>query len=152
MVGGVEELGNAQCCLYNIDGGGGGDDVPLVPLVTFTSCYYHDLRSNHVIFQESMIKSTCKLVYKGYNGLGPDSLNEMFTPYQANRSLRSDDHLMTNTVPCRTQFGDESMRSRGSKYWNTLPTELKQSTTMDNFKGKIKTYTLNVSEYRNNIA
>ena len=41
----------------------------------------------------SMKKACCKIIYKGFYDLGPDSLNQMFQLYVPERVLSSEDEL-----------------------------------------------------------
>ncbi len=89
----------------------------------------------------SMMKTTCKLVYRGLYKQGPKPLNDMFTLYCPSRELRSSTALMCDITRCKTQFGMKNVRVRGSMYWNMLPYDIKASISIDNFKQNIKKYT-----------
>ena len=87
-----------------------------------------------------MAKASCKMVYKGFYDLGPESFNNMFNLYVPERSLRSCDELRIEPRKCYTTFGQKSLAVRGSNYWNLLPVQLKGSESPESFKKGIKSY------------
>ncbi len=88
----------------------------------------------------SMIKTTCKLVYRGFHNMGPPALNDMFQEYTPARDLRSCDQTLVEIPRCRSEFGWRNVRVRGGYYWNSLPQELKTCKTIDQFKRQMKSY------------
>jgi hypothetical protein len=71
----------------------------------------------------------------------PPYLAGLITPYIPQRSLRSQSALLL-TVPSVSlkSFGERSFAFAGPKTWNSLPLEIRKSTTLTTFKSKLKTY------------
>ena len=88
-----------------------------------------------------MMKTCCKIVYRGLNNMGPPAINDMFEYYTPSRELRSGEALLATVQRCKTQFGTKNLRIRGPSYWNQLPHSIKCSTSIDTFKQNIKAYT-----------
>ena len=88
----------------------------------------------------SMMKTTCKLVYRGLNNMGTVSLNEMFTFHCPVRELRSSSVLTCETKRCRMQLGTKNVGVRGATYWNMLPYYIKSSSSVDSSKENIRKY------------
>ena len=87
-----------------------------------------------------MIKATCKMTYKGFYNLGPDSLNNMFCLYVPKRSLRSEDELRITVPRCYICFGQRNFVAHGGNYWNMLPLDIKSCTSPESFKLALKRY------------
>jgi hypothetical protein len=71
----------------------------------------------------------------------PPYLADLITPYVPQKSLRSQSALLL-TVPSVSlkSFGERSFAFAGPKTWNSLPLEIRKSTTLTTFKSKLKTY------------
>lgn len=71
----------------------------------------------------------------------PPYLADLITSYVPQRSLRSQSALLL-TVPSVSlkSFGERSFAFTGPKTWNSLPLEIRKSTTLTTFKSKLKTY------------
>ncbi len=91
--------------------------------------------------QTCMMKTTCKLVYKGMYNMGPNVLNEMFVLHEPIRELRSSHTMSCEVARCHTQFGMKNVAVRGARYWNMLPYDIKSSNMPDMFKERVKKYT-----------
>ena len=87
-----------------------------------------------------MIKSTCKMVYKGFYDLGPTAVNDLFILYAPKRELRSGDDLQVVIHKCNTAFGQKNMIYRGCQYWNKPPVAIKASGSPQALKKAIKEY------------
>ena len=74
------------------------------------------------------------IVFKCLNGMGPDYLSSMLNFAHFNHSI----HL----VEPRTfsSFGDRSFQKIAPKLWNELPCNIKNASSLESFKGLLKTY------------
>ena len=81
------------------------------------------------------------LTFKCLNGVGPEYLKDMLTPYQPGRSLRSsNDSLLCIPKTRLASYGDRSFSFIAPKYWNNLPHELRCSNSVSVFKKNLKTF------------
>ncbi len=85
-------------------------------------------------------KSSIKMVYKGFNGLGPDILNKLFTPYKPSRSLRSENQKLILPPKVNTAFATNNFAYRGCFYWNDLSNDLKNSASLSILKNSLKPF------------
>ena len=86
----------------------------------------------------------CLLVHKCIHHTAPLYLQELITPYQPTRRLRStDSHLIKppSVKECRQKrTGERTFRFASAQLWNHLPAHLRTCTNLDNFKSLLKTY------------
>ena len=76
-------------------------------------------------------------MYKIKNHLSPLPMQELFTEKDNKHDLRNKRFWETYNI--RTvSYGTETIRFRGSKTWELVPTEIKESTSLIEFKEKIK--------------
>ena len=79
-------------------------------------------------------------VFKSLHGLNPPCLNDMFTPKQVPYRMR--DSSLLDQSRCRTTtFGLRSISYIGAKLWNDLPSYLKETTYLSDFKMILQTWT-----------
>ena len=79
-------------------------------------------------------------VFKSLHGLNPPCLNDMFTPKQVPYRMR--DSSLLEQSRCRTTtFGFRSISYIGAKLWNDLPSYLKETTCLSDFKMILQTWT-----------
>ncbi len=81
------------------------------------------------------------IAYKSINGNGPEYLSDLILPYVTCYNLRSsDDDIMqvprTNLVSC----GDRAFSKVAPYMWNLLPPDVKNATSVECFKKKLKTH------------
>lgn len=92
------------------------------------------------------IRIDFKLLTYMYNcsvGNAPEYLLELLTLFQTRRSgLRSSTQTNNYVVPFNKNrtFSDRAFGTIGPKLWNELPQEIKESSTIDLFKKRLKTY------------
>ena len=72
--------------------------------------------------------------------LCPQPLNELVVLYVNERELRSNDSLLAIVPKCRTQFGERNFAYRATIIWNSIPYDLKCSSSIDSFKEALKQY------------
>ena len=84
------------------------------------------------------------LSFKAINGLAPQYLVEMFTPIAANPALRRNrsadrGDLIIQTVK-NMSYGRRSFAISGTSFWNSLPVDLRRSSSLTEFKSKLNTH------------
>ena len=84
------------------------------------------------------------LTYKALHGLTPSYLTDMLVPVASNPALcrnRSADHgdLVVPRVK-NTSYGNHSFSIAAPRLWNTLPCELRSSSSATTFPTNLKTY------------
>ena len=77
-------------------------------------------------------------VYKVKNNISPEIMREIFH-FQENENynLRSGTHLASRNMRT-TLFGKETVSNLGAKIWQLLPEELKNASSLQVFKNKLK--------------
>ena len=81
-------------------------------------------------------------MYKIKNHLSPLLMQELFTEKVHQYDLRNKGSWETHNV--RTvKYGSETIRHMGQKTWELVPTEIKESKTVLEFKQKIKRWKTN---------
>ncbi len=103
-----------------------------------TAKLYSDARVDNI--ETCMKKTTCKIVYKGINNMGPPVYEKFFTLSVPNCELRSSEIPNAVVPTCRTKFGEHNVAFRGPIYWNQLPIVLRLSETLDQFKNAVNKY------------
>ena len=80
-------------------------------------------------------------VYKSLNGLCPQYLTNLLEHRKSARSLRSNSQDLLIQPTCKTRTcGDRAFSVCAPKIWNTVPLEIRQSSTVSLFKKKLKTF------------
>ncbi len=78
-------------------------------------------------------------MYKSKHGLSPSFMTEIFPSRQSHYALRNNNEFSIPLV--RTVFrGTETLRFRGPQIWQSLPPFIKNSSSLLEFKKKIKTW------------
>ena len=82
------------------------------------------------------------LTYKSLHGEGPQYLQELITPYKpAREGLRSNNmNLLVRPTTKLKTFAARSFKAAAPELWNTLPTKLKSSSSLLNFRNRLKTH------------
>jgi hypothetical protein len=86
------------------------------------------------------------LCYKSLHGKGPQYLQELLTPYQPARSLRSasSNYLVVPKSNLKT-YGDRAFCVAGPTLWNSLPIKIRNSPSVDVFKKNLKTHLFKIA-------
>ncbi|XDV11838.1 hypothetical protein PO909_000647 [Leuciscus waleckii] len=79
------------------------------------------------------------LVYKSFNGLGPQYIADMLTEYKPNRSLRSLGSYQLEIPKVHSKHGESAFSYYASHSWNQLPEEIRCAPTVVTFKSRLKT-------------
>ena len=80
------------------------------------------------------------LVFKALNGMAPQYLEELCTEYHPTRTLRSSQSNLLVVPKCRVKYGERSFSYAGPKLWNALPGDIRDSTSLTDFKQRLKTF------------
>ena len=81
------------------------------------------------------------LTFKILNNYCPKYLKELVNLYEPARALRSADKMLL-TVPstrCKS-YGDRSFSFVAAKTWNSLPMNVRSSSSLECFKNSLKTF------------
>ena len=113
-------------------------------LLTGTRKYDHItpvLRELHWLPITSRIQyKVTLLVYKTLHGPAPQYLQDLIQYRSARPGLRSAGILLNVPMTRSVTYGDRAFCSIGPTWWNSLPSELKTSPSVDSFKRNIKTH------------
>ena len=87
------------------------------------------------------------LTFKAVHGQGPSYLSELISRRPTPRPGLRSNHSLLLTVPKITSRADKSTADRAfswsaPKLWNSLPEELRNCSSVETFKGKLKTFLL----------
>ena len=99
------------------------------------------LRSLHwlPVVQRCAFK-TALLTFKAIHGLAPSYLCELIRYHSAARDLRSVNDILLDVPRFTSRIGSRAFVVSASTLWNSLPYEIRTSTTISSFKSKLKTY------------
>ena len=79
------------------------------------------------------------LTYKCKNGSAPDYLHELVQHYHPPRKLCSSSKGLLTAVPAHMKFyGQRSFQYASPRLWNSLPNNLKDCATLEQFKSRLK--------------
>jgi hypothetical protein len=79
------------------------------------------------------------LTFKTLNGKGPKYISDLLTLYKPPRSLRSGSQmLLVEPVTNLVTFGGRSFSKAAPQLWNSLPLDIRESKSVEQFKGKLK--------------
>ena len=103
------------------------------------------LRTLHWLPVDQRIKFKVLLcVYKATNGLAPPYINELIMQYASDSdryNLRSsDDTLLLHNPRTSKRYGDMSFHADAPRLWNSLPFNIRNSTSVMVFRKQLKTY------------
>ena len=81
------------------------------------------------------------LAYRHFEGSLPPYLSERLTTYVPARLLRSSsDSLLCTPIPKLKTAGEKAFDYQAAKAWNSLPSEVRQSKSIQSFKKNLKTH------------
>ena len=91
------------------------------------------------IHQKNLQKLAIEM-FKIYTGMAPQIMNEVFPRnYTVNHNLRRHPEFASGAINT-VQYGSESLSFLGPEIWEVLPTDLKNSDSLDSFKSGIKNW------------
>ena len=76
------------------------------------------------------------------NGSVPSYLSGLLTRRSSIHCLNTRNRQDLNIPKCRTSLAQRSFRYRAAKLWNTIPSKVKHSPTLNSFKRSIKNWLL----------
>ena len=119
-------------------------------LVTLTSGRAHItpvLKSLHWLPITARVQyKVLLLVYKALAGLAPQYIRELITEHQPVRQLRSSMQGLLKVPRSKLiTVGDRAFSIYAPKAWNGLPTHVRQSCTVEQFKVNLKTHLFNTA-------
>ena len=86
------------------------------------------------------------IIFKCINFIGPSYLSNLITLYVPNRVLRSTDHFKLCPNRSRTKrYGDRAFSVFAPLLWNSLPLEVRRSSSLSVFKSSVKTHLFNIA-------
>ena len=81
------------------------------------------------------------LTYRALNGQSPTYISDLITVHTATRQgLRSAGQTLLSTPRFNRSWGDRSFANSAPHLWNSLPENIKSSTSLDSFKRLVKTH------------
>ena len=81
------------------------------------------------------------LIYKALNGLGPSYIANSLVKYLPSRTLRSSNAgLLEVPSKSRKKIGDAAFVNYAPVLWNILPIDIREASSLNIFKRKLKTY------------
>ena len=95
-------------------------------------------------FPKRVYYHTCLMVYKGMKGQSPEYITSMLTPVSEyhERQTRSTANNKLHIPRSHTSKYDKAFSITGPRAWNSLPTEIRESTNLFEFKRELKHYLL----------
>ena len=108
----------------------------------------HRFSNNYTgfLFKHALATKLATLTFRHFDGSLPQYLSSRLDIYQPSRSLRSsNDRLLRVHRWKRKSFGYRSFSYQGPVVWNSLPTDLKLSSSLSSFKSRLKTLLLKKS-------
>jgi hypothetical protein len=115
-------------------------------ILSFTPKFNHItpvLRELHWLpVRERITFKILLLCYKCQHGLAPSYLSDLIQPHIPTRDLRSSDPRrgLLFVPRSRMGFGDRSFAVAAPTLWNSLPANIKQSSSINMFKKNLKTH------------
>ena len=100
------------------------------------------LKKCHLLPVDLRIKfKVCVLTFKSFHNLAPVYLQTLITPKSSLESLRihNDKTLLDQSFPLNN-FKNRRFSVAGPKIWNELPKSIREITSINEFKSKLKTY------------
>jgi hypothetical protein len=81
------------------------------------------------------------LTYKALHGSSPSYISSMLNLYKPTRHLRSESQQLLRKPPVSTaSFGHRTFSFAASTLWNKLPFDIKEATSLECFKTRLKTH------------
>ena len=94
-------------------------------------------KDKSVTVHEKHLQLLATEMYKIQNGLAPTILSDLFPLKEDYRRLRSNNNFQTFNVKS-VYFGTETLSFRGPKSWSLVPNHIRNASSLNEFKRKIK--------------
>ncbi len=95
-------------------------------------CHYTTLHIRH-------IKAIASEVFKSLNNLNPNFMSKMLQVKDITYDLR-DSNILCQPKFNNITYGKKTFSYYGIHIWNSLPNNIKESTSLDNFKTMLKAW------------
>ena len=83
------------------------------------------------------------LTWKCVNDKAPSYLQQLIFPYSPARLLRSSNKFLLTVPRTISSYGDRSFSACAPKLWNSLPMNIREATSLEQFKKLLKTHLFN---------
>ena len=81
------------------------------------------------------------LSFKATHNQTPAYIRDLLQPYMPTRSLRSSSKKLFTTATYKNiTYGGRAFSNAAPKLWNSLPLDIRESTSLETFKRKLKTH------------
>ena len=94
-------------------------------------------KDRSVTIHEKNLQLLMTEMFKTINNQSPTFMNEIFPQRNAAYNLRNSNTFTVPTVHT-VKYGTETVRYRGQRIWLTLPQEIKDANSVQQFKNRIK--------------
>ena len=117
----------------------------ILPLVTRTKKYEHItpiLEDLHWLPVKHRIEYKIALItFNALNDIAPTYIADLISEYKPIRTLRSSSELLLRRPKSNTHFyGDRAFSVAAPRFWNSLPSEIRNLSTLGHFKRALKTH------------
>ncbi len=103
-------------------------------------------KNNYRTLHIRHIKEIASDVFKSLNNLNPTFMNKMFQMKDITYDLR-DSNILCQLKFNKITYGKKTFSYSGTHIWNSLPNNIKESTSLDNFKTMLKTWEVPKCQY-----
>ncbi len=105
-----------------------------------TSTYISLLeKCNYTTLHIMRIKAIASEVFKSLNNLNPNFMNKMLQVKDITYDLR-DSNILCQPKFNKIMYGEKTFSYYGTHIWNSIPNNIKESTSLDNFKTMLKVW------------
>ncbi len=94
-------------------------------------------KCNYTTLHFRCIKAIASEVFKSLNNLNPNFMNKIFQVKDIIYDLR-DSNMLCQPKVNKITYGKKTFSYYGTHIWNSLPNNIKESTSLDNFKTMLK--------------
>ena len=96
-------------------------------------------RDKSVTIHKKNLQILMTEIFKTQNNMNPPFMNEIFRERENMYNLRNNNEFVLPRI--RTvHFGSETIRYRGPQLWHSLPQDVRNANSIQQFKSKIKTW------------
>src|SRR5437667_3873776 len=88
----------------------------------------------------SVVITTSLITFKVLKNRQPSYLLDLLQPHNPQRSLRSSDKLLLDTPKIKTALATRSFAHAAPSVWNSLPFDLRNSSSLHSFTTHLKTH------------
>ena len=101
-------------------------------------------------YKDTLLKDTLfkilLITYKALNGKAPKHISDLLSLYSPGRNLRSaNQKLLCKASYNLKTYGPRSFSCAAPLLWNSIPYDIRNSSTIDTFKRKLKTWLFRIA-------